>query len=341
MSMQDQSHARKNILTGEWVLVSPHRTLRPWQGQTEAVAASDGVAYDATCYLCAGNERANGERNPPYEGPFIFDNDFAALSATSEIVVSVSPLYQSRTESGRCRVVCFSEQHDQRLSTMPHDDVVTALKAIFADYSALAASGKFEYVQVFENRGEMMGCSNQHPHAQIWATENLPTEPAKELGEQLTYYTHSDSVLLLDYLREEQEDGSRIICSNEQFTALVPYWATWPFEQLILPQRHIASPDDLTDDEISSLATLLQASLQANDRLFETSAPYSMGFHAAPCGGEHPEWQFHIHIYPPLLRSATIKKHLVGFELLGMPQRDLTPEVAAERLRAAVGGVND
>jgi UDPglucose--hexose-1-phosphate uridylyltransferase len=336
MSIQNQSHARKNILTGEWVLVSPHRTLRPWQGQTEAVASTNDPVYDPACYLCRGNERANGEHNPDYKGPFIFENDFPALSADSAIEQSDSPFFEARTESGRCRVVCFSEKHNERLSTMEQDDVAAALKAIIGDFSMLSASGQFGYVQVFENRGEMMGCSNQHPHAQIWATEHLPTEITKELDCQQAHYNSTQSVLLLDYLDAELADGDRIICSNEHFVALVPYWAVWPFEQLILPRRHIATPDDLSADEIASLAALLKISLHANDRLFDTSAPYSMGFHAAPCDGEHPEWQFHIHIYPPLLRSATIKKHLVGFELLGMPQRDLTPEVAAERLRASL-----
>ena len=336
MSIQNQSHARKNILTGEWVLVSPHRTLRPWQGQTEAVANTNDPAYDPTCYLCGGNERANGEHNPDYKGPFIFENDFPALSADSAIEPSDSPFFEARTESGRCRVVCFSEKHNERLSTMERDDVAAALKAIIDDFSMLSASGQFGYVQMFENRGEMMGCSNQHPHAQIWATEHLPTEVTKELACQQAHHDSTESLLLLDYLEAELADGDRLICSNEHFVALVPYWAVWPFEQLILPRRHIATPDDLSADEIASLATLLKISLGANDRLFDTSAPYSMGFHAAPCDGEHPEWQFHIHVYPPLLRSATIKKHLVGFELLGMPQRDLTPEVAAERLRASL-----
>jgi UDPglucose--hexose-1-phosphate uridylyltransferase len=336
MSTQNQSHARKNILTGEWVLVSPHRTLRPWQGQTEATATAAELSYDPGCYLCSGNERANGEQNPDYEGPFIFDNDYPALSADSNIEPSVSPFFEARTESGRCRVVCFSEKHNERLSTLRQDEVAAVLRAITDDFSALSASGQFGYVQVFENRGEMMGCSNQHPHAQIWATENLPTEITKELVCQKAHYESAASVLLLDYLEAELADGDRIICSNEHFVALVPYWATWPFEQLILPRRQVASPDKLTSDEIDSLAALLKISLGANDRLFETAAPYSMGFHAAPCDSDHPEWQFHLHIYPPLLRSATIKKHLVGFELLGMPQRDLTPEVAAERLRACL-----
>jgi UDPglucose--hexose-1-phosphate uridylyltransferase len=336
MSKQEQSHARKNALTGDWVLVSPHRTSRPWQGQTEAIAGKDLPAYDPDCYLCAGNERANGVRNPDYEGPFIFDNDFPALSTDSTVEQSEHPLFATRTESGRCRVVCFSEKHNERLSTMEHVDLVAALGAIITDYQALASSGRYEYVQVFENRGEMMGCSNEHPHAQIWATEHLPTEPAKELATQRQHLEENSSLLLMDYLDAELAEGERIVTSNEHFVALVPYWATWPFEQMILPRRHVTSPEQFSDDELHALAALLKSSLGANDRLFDTPAPYSMGLHAAPCMGLHPEWQFHIHIYPPLLRSATIKKHLVGFEMLGMPQRDLTPEVAAERLRACI-----
>lgn len=336
MSTEDQSHARKNILTGEWVLVSPHRTERPWQGQTESTASSDESRYDAACYLCAGNERGNGERNPDYKGPYIFDNDYSALSADSDIQPGNSPFFQIRPEPGRCRVVCFSEQHNQRLVTMPHLDVVAALDAMIADYAALSSSGHYEYVQIFENRGPMMGCSNQHPHAQIWATKHLPTEPAKELASQRVHHDATGRVLLIDYLHAELADGLRIVAANDNFVALVPYWATWPYEQLILPRRNVASPNDFSDDEVDALAALLQSSLRANDDLFDTSAPYSMGFHAAPCSGPHPEWQFHIHLYPPLLRSATIRKHLVGFEMLGMPQRDLTPEVAAARLRACL-----
>ena len=335
MTTQDRSHARKNILTGEWVLVSPHRTQRPWQGQTETQDKTDEPAYDPECYLCAGNERANGAMNPDDTGAYIFDNDFPALSQGSEIGSPGNPLFQARTESGRCRVVCFSEQHNQRLATMSEVDITAALNAIITEFAALDASGQYSYVQVFENRGQMMGCSNQHPHAQIWAPEHLPTELAKEFGCQSQHFADENSVLLLDYLDAELADGARVIHYNDHFVALVPYWAVWPFEQIILPRRHVGAPSDLSRDEVQSLAAVLKLSLDANDRLFDTSAPYSMGFHPRPSdGADHPEWQFHIHIYPPLLRSATIRKHLVGFEMLGMPQRDLTPEVAAENLRA-------
>ena len=337
MSRKDHSHARKNLLTGEWVLVSPHRTQRPWQGQTESVESMSEPAHDPDCYLCAGNKRVNGETNPNYSGPFIFDNDFPALSAASEIADSNNALFRVRSEEGRCRVVCFSEQHNQRLATMSLQDVAAALQAMFADFVALERTGAYEYVQVFENRGAMMGCSNQHPHAQIWATENLPTEPAKELIAQREYLAVHGSCLLCDYRDAELEEGTRVVHANRHFATLVPFWATWPFEQMILPMAEITEPGTFSDDEIAALAEILKVALSANDRLFETSAPYSMGFHPRPAdGAEHPEWLFHIHIYPPLLRSATIRKHLVGFEMLGMPQRDLTPEVAAERLRACI-----
>lgn len=337
MTTKDQSHTRKNILTGEWVLVSPHRTQRPWQGQTEPKDKTAEPSHDPECYLCAGNERANGEINPDYTGPYIFDNDFPALSSVSEIEPSDSPLFQVRAESGRCRVVCFSELHNQRLATMPEVDIVGVLNAISDDFTALDESGQYHYVQIFENRGQMMGCSNQHPHAQIWATEHLPSELVKEHHCQCQYLDELNSVLLLDYLDAELADGARIVHSNDHFVALVPYWATWPFEQMILPRRQFGTLGELSQNEMSSLAAVLKLSLEANDRLFDTSAPYSLGFHPRPSdGANHPEWQLHIHIYPPLLRSATVRKHLVGFEMLGMPQRDLTPEVAAEKLRALV-----
>ncbi len=336
MSLRDQSHARLNLLTNEWVLVSPHRTLRPWQGETSRRETSPGATYMPDCYLCPGNERAQGQRNPDYEGPFIFDNDFPALSHESVIDSPESPLLQARPERGRCRVVCFSEHHDERLATMSVDSISRALDAIIDDYRALAESGDFSYVQVFENRGAMMGCSNQHPHAQIWATENLPTEPAKELAAQRAYLAENDRPLLRDYLVVELAADERVVAAGEHFVSLVPYWATWPFEQMIIPRRDVASPVDFSRDEILALAWILKRALTANDRLFDTSAPYSMGFHACPCDGEYPEWVFHIHLYPPLLRSATVKKHLVGYEMLGMPQRDLTPEVAAERLRGCL-----
>jgi UDPglucose--hexose-1-phosphate uridylyltransferase len=337
VSTSDQSHARRNPLTGEWVLVSPHRLQRPWQGQVETPEAADLPAYDPGCYLCPGNSRANDQKNPDYQGTFVFDNDFPALTPESDIAETSSSLFQARPESGRCRVICYTERHNLRLATMSDAQLITAMAAIIDEFSLLDQQDGIGYVQVFENRGAMMGCSNEHPHAQVWATENLPSEVAKELSAQSDYFAEHDSPLLVDYLAAELDEDSRVIFSSEYFVAMVPYWATWPYEALILPRRLVAAPDELFGHEIADLAVTLRTVLSSYDALFLTSAPYSMGLHARPSdGAPHPEWQFHVHIYPPLLRSATVRKHQVGFEMLGMPQRDLTPEVAAEVLRGVI-----
>ena len=337
MSTADQSHARRNALTGEWVLVSPHRLQRPWQGQIESVETEGLPKYDPTCYLCPGNKRANGNANPFYAGPFSFENDFPALSPASDIAETNSGFFEARGESGVCRVICYTERHDLRLATMDNEQLVTAINAMIDQFIDLDKRDDIGYVQIFENRGEMMGCSNPHPHAQVWATSHLPSEPAKELQTQLAHYQKHRTPLLLDYLDDELEDGSRIVVENSEVVALVPFWAVWPFETMLLPRRAAAAPDELETAEVEGLAEALSAVLAGYDQLFGCSTPYSMGFHARPSDGKpHPEWQFHVHVYPPLLRSATIRKHLVGFEMLGMPQRDLTPEVAAERLRASI-----
>lgn len=334
MSLQKSSHSRRNLLTGDWVLVSPHRTERPWQGQLEKSDLANDLAHDPTCYLCPGNHRANNQTNPDYVGPYIFDNDFSALSAESEIVSSAGPLFNARAESGRCRVVCYTERHDMRLATMADEDIQNAIRALTREFVELDRNASIGYVQIFENRGAMMGCSNPHPHAQIWATEHLPHEPAKELTQQTVWWEESGSPLLADYRAAEIDDGRRLVQQNDHFVALVPYWAVWPFETLVLPRRDFSSFDDMSTEEIGGLADILKSTLSVYDRLFAVPAPYSMGFHPRPSDGKpHPEWIFHGHIYPPLLRSATVRKHLVGFEMLAMPQRDLTPEAAAERLR--------
>jgi len=337
MNGADHSHSRRNPLTGEWILVSPHRLQRPWQGQTEDVEVDELPEYNAACYLCPGNERANNNKNPDYNGPFVFDNDFSALSSTSEVGGMESPLFKLRPEPGHCRVVCYTERHDLRLATMSGDDVCTALNAMIGEFGTLDRREDIGYVQVFENRGSMMGCSNPHPHAQVWATAHIPTEPAKELASQSAYLKKYGTSLLVDYLQAELEHRSRVICDTEHFVAVVPYWAVWPYEALIIPRRSLAAPDELTADEVTGLATSLGGVLTSYDKLFEVAAPYSMGLHPRPSDGTaHPEWQFHIHVYPPLLRSATVRKHLVGYEMLGMPQRDLTPEVAAQTLRGVI-----
>ena len=340
MSNADHSHARRNALTGEWVLVSPHRLQRPWQGQLETTDTETLPQHDATCYLCPGNERANGNVNPQYSGAFAFDNDFAALTAASEVEAEGHTLFQSRSESGCCRVVCYTDRHDLRLATMDDEGLNAALTAMITEFAALDTRADINYVQVFENRGKMMGCSNPHPHAQVWATSDIPTEPAKELATQSQYWEANESVLLDDYLQAELEGKKRLVVASKHSVALVPYWAVWPFETLLLPRRVVAAPTDLTVEEVADLANVLGQVLASYDNLFGVAAPYSLGLHPRPSDGlPHPEWQFHIHIYPPLLRSATIRKHLVGFELLGMPQRDLTPEVAADKLRQSLQGL--
>jgi UDPglucose--hexose-1-phosphate uridylyltransferase len=317
--------------------VSPQRLERPWQGQVEAAEADDLPAYDARCYLCPGNDRANGKRNPAYRGPFAFDNDFPALTETSRRPDDKAGLLVARPESGCCRVICYTEHHHQRLATMGLHDRVAALQAMTKEFAELDARPTIAYVQIFENRGEMMGCSNPHPHAQVWATANLPSEPEKEWRSQQDYWREHGSPLLLDYLDTELAQAERLVAVNEDFAAVVPYWAVWPYEVMLLPRRRLASLTDLAGGEMHSLAKLLGQVLRAYEALFAAAVPYSLGFHPRPSDGEpHPEWQLHAHIYPPLLRSASVRKHLVGFEMFAMAQRDLTPEAAAKRLRDAV-----
>ncbi len=333
--LSNASHRRLNQLTGEWVLVSPHRTSRPWQGQVEKDRVTDRPTYDPSCYLCPGNARANGERNPAYRGVFAFDNDFAALTpqASAEEIVQ-DGLLVAQSEAGRCRVLCFSPRHDLTLSRMTVPEIVPVIDAWREETIGLGELDAINYVQIFENRGAAMGASNPHPHCQIWATHSIPNEAAKESARQGAYLAQNGSCLLCDYLALEQSLGERIVCRNDHFVALVPFWAIWPFETMVLATRHIGSFDDLTGDEIEALADILRRLTIRYDNLFETDFPYSMGFHQRPTdGAPHADWHFHAHFYPPLLRSASVRKFMVGFELLGEPQRDITPETAAARLR--------
>lgn len=335
-SLNDHPHRRLNALTGEWLLVSPHRAKRPWQGQREAKPALERPAYDPKCYLCPGNTRANGEQNPPYTATYIFDNDFAALLPDALAGEwSAGELLQARAERGRCRVICFSPRHDRSLAEMSTAEIRPVVD-VWADiYAELAAQPEIGYVQIFENKGEMMGCSNPHPHGQVWATEHVPMEPAKELAQQRAYHERTGGCLLCDYLAKELELNERIVCANDHFVALVPFWAVWPFETLVLPRRHAGALPALNGDERDALADLFRRVTVRYDNLFETSFPYSMGWHQAPTDGEaHEEWHLHAHFYPPLLRDAEVKKFMVGFEMLGNPQRDITAETAAARLRA-------
>lgn len=333
----EQPHRRYNPLTGQWVLVSPHRARRPWLGQVEKTAAESIPAFDPGCTLCPGNVRVSGVRNDAYTSTFVFDNDFPALlpySEGSDAVDDGSPLYQAEQETGICRVVCFSPRHDLTLPQMSQSEVEDVLRTWSDQTSDLGAMEHIRYVQVFENKGAVMGCSNPHPHSQIWATGHIPNEPAAELVCQESYHAAHGTCLLCDVLKAEKADGRRIVASNDHFTALVPFWAVWPFEILVISHRHTGSLPELLPAEASGLADVLRQVTIRYDNLFLTSFPYSMGFHQTPCdGGEYPGWHLHLHFYPPLLRSATVRKFMVGFEMMAMPQRDLTPETAAERLR--------
>ena len=328
-------HRRRNALTGEWVLVSPHRTKRPWHGQLDRSSPATPPLYDPGCYLCPGNGRAGGVKNPPYESTFVFDNDFPALlDEAPEARAEKGGLLEARVERGLCRVVCFSPRHDLTLAQMEAAAIRRVVDVWVEQDAEIAARSQIGYVQIFENRGAMMGCSNPHPHGQIWATESLPEEPKKELHAQRERFAGTGRPLLADYLALELVDGERIVCANDAFVALVPFWAVWPFETLLLPRRRFARWGDMADAERDGLAAILRSVAVRYDKLFETSFPYSMGFHPAPADGlEHPEWVFHAHFYPPLLRSASVRKFMVGFEMLGTPQRDITPEQAAARLR--------
>jgi UDPglucose--hexose-1-phosphate uridylyltransferase len=329
------AHRRFNPLTREWVLVSPHRTQRPWQGQVEKSIPEERPSYEPGCYLCPGNERAGHKRNPPYTETFVFDNDFSALlPETPSGNIEHGVLISARSERGVCRVVCFSPDHSLTLSRMPPDAILRVVGVWVDQYKELGERPFIRYVQIFENRGDMMGASNPHPHCQIWANETLPNEPLKEQSSQLEYLKTHQNCLLCDYVDLEERLAERVVLRNDHFIALVPFWAIWPFETLVVSRRHIRSTDELNDSDRRGLADVLKRITTRYDNLFETSFPYTMGFHQKPTDGEpHPEWHLHLHFFPPLLRSATVRKFMVGYEMLGTPQRDLTPEQAAARLR--------
>jgi len=336
--LRESPHRRFNPLSNEWVLVSPHRTQRPWQGAVESVPPTQRPKYDPSCYLCPGNQRANGSLNPQYHSTFVFENDFAALkkdSPAARLDVADRGLLVAETEPGVCRVMCFSPRHDLTLATMSPREIEPVVREWTAQTEELAAVPVIHHIQIFENRGEMMGASNPHPHCQIWATATLPEAPSREQIAQRKYHETHQSCLLCDYVALEQTQQQRMVYSNDGFIAVVPFWAVWPFELLVCSRRHLGSFSEFKSAEVSQLSELLKHITSTYDRVFDVPFPYSMGFHQHPFDGEpHPEWHFHAHFYPPLLRSATVRKFMVGFEMLGTPQRDITPELAAEKLRS-------
>lgn len=329
----DHPHRRYNALTGEWILVSPHRAKRPWQGQTEKAAVEEKPSYDPKCYLCPTNTRVNGDVNPDYESNFVFTNDFAALTPDTPLDgPEGNDLFKLEPARGTAKVICFSADHSKTLPVMEQGEIRSVVDLWASELEELSKT--YKYVQLFENKGAIMGCSNPHPHGQIWACSFLPEEISKELKAQKEYYARHNSPLLLDYVQQELEKGERIVCETEYFVALVPYWAFWPFETMILPKFKVKAISQLNDAQRDDLALAIKKLTTRYDNLFECSFPYSMGWHNAPADGkEHEEWQMHAHYYPPLLRSATVKKFVAGFELLAEKQRDLTAEQAADRLR--------
>jgi UDPglucose--hexose-1-phosphate uridylyltransferase len=337
-------HRRWNALRHDWVLVSPHRTERPWLGEVGQKAAPSAVTYDPSCYLCPGNARAGGVMNPKYENVFSFVNDYSALlpDPVGDPEVPPSPLLESAPARGLCKVLCYHPDHSLTLARMTNEEIRRVVDAWTTEYKELSALGWIEYVQIFENRGAMMGASNPHPHCQMWATGFIPDEPAREAHSQQLYKERTRCCLLCDYMGAEQKEGVRVVFENDAFVALAPWWAVWPFEVMLIARRHVGSLLEFNDADRDGLADALRRLTTRYDNLFETSFPYTMGFHQAPIsertreaedGAPHPEWHFHAHFYPPLLRSATVRKFMVGFEMLGMPQRDITAETAAERLR--------
>ncbi len=332
--INDHSHRRYNALTGEWVLVSPHRAKRPWQGQQEAHLDIPATPYDEHCYLCPGNKRIDGSSNPQYVEPFVFTNDFSALRSDSPAGGSADPLFASKSERGLCKVVCFSPDHSLTLPRMPLKDIEKVITTWISETRKLSSLDCVQHIQIFENKGQVMGCSNPHPHGQIWAQESIPDVVLKEQKQQQQYYLDHKHGLLETYLDRELKRKERVVVETQHFAAVVPFWATWPFETLLLPKLKAPSITELTTEEIADFAKILKRVTVKYDNLFNTSFPYSAGIHQAPFNSDdHTYWHWHMHFFPPLLRSASVKKFMVGYEMLAEPQRDITPEQSASMLR--------
>jgi len=338
MNPAQHPHRRFNPLLGEWILVSPHRTKRPWQGKIDETRRSSAVIHDPACYLCPGNKRAEGVSNPAYTGTFVFKNDFSALYLEAPVLdLSENGLIVAKSEKGVCRVVCYSPRHDLTMPRMSVEALNGVIDTWIEQYDELGSLKEINHVQIFENRGSLMGCSNSHPHGQIWADEQVPVIPAREGDCQRSYYNSKNQhCLLCDYLGLELKNKERIVFENDSFVVLVPFWAVWPYEVMVLPKQHCSCITKMDGAVKNALAGALKRITTRYDNLFYMSFPYSMGIHQKPTdggGGDHPEWHFHFHFFPPLLRSATVQKFMVGYEMLAMPQRDITPELAAQKLR--------
>ncbi|MEH6705816.1 MAG: UDP-glucose--hexose-1-phosphate uridylyltransferase [Galbibacter orientalis] len=333
-TINNKPHRRYNILTGEWVLVSPHRTKRPWQGKKDQKSELQKETYDASCYLCPTNERASGDVNPDYKGTYAFTNDFAALLPDVESETYDNGLLKAETEMGICKVVCFSPNHALTLPLMEVEEITNVVKLWKQEYKELGGNPAINHVQIFENKGAIMGCSNPHPHGQIWSQSSIPQEVLKKQQHQKEYWNTNKRSLLQDYLKQELELKERILVENEHFVALIPYWAVWPYEAMIVPRKHYQDISQLNETEEIAFASIIKKLTIMFDNLFETSFPYSSGIHQRPTDGKaHEEWHFHMSFYPPLLRSAEVKKFMVGYEMFANPQRDITAESAAENLR--------
>ena len=335
--LQEYSHKRFNFLTGEWVLVSPHRAKRPWQGQKEVTNTEKRPSHDQNCFLCSGNTRINGEQNPEYKGVFVFTNDFGALQTKSPKISVNKGLFKAESELGICKVICFSPDHSLSLAEMEVKDIDAVISTWQKEYISIGSNDMINYVQIFENKGAAMGCSNPHPHGQIWCQSSLPNEVLKKDQCQSDYNIKNKSSLIGDYLKQELEEKERIIYENDHFVVLTPFWAIWPFETMIVPKKHHINIIQISKQERIGFADAISKITKAYDKLFQCSFPYSSGIHQAPTNGQPNEhWHFHMSFYPPLLRSSTVKKFMVGYEMFGSPQRDITAEQAADRLKIII-----